>query len=170
MGNTGLIINAVFSLLVTLLGTRMCLIGLTGGISCGKSTVSNLLTTRHKYDIIDCDLIAHKQMEEDQGLITEVIKEFGTDVLDEAGKINRTKLGEMIFTDPKKRKVLNKLTHGRIFRKMMSQIFTKRVLQWKSNVCLDAPLLFETRVLEYICYPIIVVHLADEQETKKRLM
>ena len=59
LGALGLIFNSVFSLLVTLLGTRMCLIGLTGGIACGKSTVSDTLASKHKYEIIDCDKIAH---------------------------------------------------------------------------------------------------------------
>jgi len=79
-------------------------------------------------------------------------------VFDDNGNIDREKLGNIIFTDANKRKILNKLSHPRIFRKIIVQLFKLKFIQRKTLIALDAPLLFETKILEYFCYPIIVVY------------
>ena len=103
-------------------------------------------------------------MDEDEGLKAEVIKAFGAGVKAKDGKIDRAKLGQLIFEDPAKRKILNGMTHHRIFKGMLWEIVNARIFKLKDLVVLDAPLLYETGVLEHICYPIIVVHLKDVDE------
>lgn len=75
-----------------------------------------------------------------------------------------------MFADPKKIAILNKLSHWRIFRDIFKKIFYHRVYLKESKVILDAPLLFETRILEFICMPIILVYLPDNDMQVNRLM
>ena len=75
-----------------------------------------------------------------------------------------------MFSNPANRAKLNGMTHPRIFKKTMRQIFYHRVLQCKSMVVLDAPLLYESKILEHFCYPIIVVSLKDRETQLNRLM
>ena len=85
------------------LGTRMSVIGLTGGIACGKSTVVDILKDM-QFKIIDCDKIAH-DLYEDQAFCNKLFKAFGKEaILAVDGKsIDRTKLGAIVFADSKKR-------------------------------------------------------------------
>jgi dephospho-CoA kinase len=89
--------------------------------------------------------------------------------LNENGIIDREKLGAVIFSDAEKRNLINKLTHPRIFRKIIIAVIRMKLLQRKPLVVLDAPLLFETKILEYFCYPIITVFCEDGQTQLKRL-
>mmetsp|Transcript_5086 Transcript_5086/g.6490 ORF Transcript_5086/g.6490 Transcript_5086/m.6490 type:complete len:127 (+) Transcript_5086:363-743(+) len=110
-------------------------------------------------------------MDNDRDLQKQIKKIFGSEVLKEDGKtIDREKLGKVIFADSDKRRKLNKLTHTKIFKSIIWQIFDLRVLKRKQLVVLDAPLLFETKVLEYLCYPIIVVWIESLEEQMARLM
>jgi len=76
----------------------------------------------------------------------------------------------MVFESHEKRKKLNGITHWRIFREMLNQIFHHKVRQGNKKVVLDAPLLFETNILEHICHPIITVFIGDEQMQIERLL
>ena len=100
-------------------------------------------------------------MDNDVGLQLAVKKAFGLAILDENGDINRDKLGAIVFADADKRKIINKLTHPRIFRKIISAVIKLKLIQRKPLVVLDAPLLFETKILEYFCYPIMTVYCED---------
>lgn len=93
---------------------------------------------------------------------------FGEQVFNEDGKIDRQKLSNIIFQSTEKRMLLNKLSHPRIFRKILVQLFKLR-LNKRPMIVLDAPLLFETKILEYFCYPIIVVYCDDSQKQVQRL-
>lgn len=75
-----------------------------------------------------------------------------------------------MFSDPKKRALLNKITHWRIFREIFMAIFKNKILKGLSKVVLDAPLLFETKILEHICHPIICVYISNEESQIQRLM
>lgn len=100
-------------------------------------------------------------MDNDVGLQQAVKRAFGNGILDEKGVIDRDALGAIVFSDPEKRKLINKLTHPRIFRKIISSVIKLKLIQRKPLVVLDAPLLFETKILEYFCYPIITVYCED---------
>jgi dephospho-CoA kinase len=99
-----------------------------------------------------------------------VINAFGTQILDERGVIDRTKLGAVIFANPEKRRLLDKMSHPLVFRKIIKSLFKLKFIQRRPLVVLDAPLLFEAKILEYFCYPIIVVYCEDGQKQLKRLM
>ena len=74
-------------------------------------------------------------------------------------------MGAQVFSDPAKRRLINKLTHPRVFRKIISSVIKLKILQRKPLVVLDAPLLFETKILEYFCYPIITGKAIDKKMT-----
>jgi dephospho-CoA kinase len=151
--------------LSSLAGSRIVVFGLTGGIACGKSTVSNELVD-NGWTVIDADKISREIMDTNEELKRLVISTFGEEVIERnsAGlTIDRTKLGSIIFANPQKRKLLNSMTHPRIFREIFTQIVKARILSWRERVIIDAPLLFESKIMEYFCHPIITVYIKDEQ-------
>ena len=85
-------------------------------------------------------------------------------MFDEQNKIDRTKLGAVIFGNAEKRRQLDKISHPRIYRRILVTLFKLKFIQKRPLVVLDAPLLFETKLLEYFCYPIIVVYCDNNQE------
>ena len=90
--------------------------------------------------------------------------------MDRDGKINRTKLGEIIFTDKEKRLKLNKISHPRIFIKMIKELLRLKFIVKSPLVVIDAPLLYESKFMQYFLYPIIVVYTEDAQTQLHRLM
>ena len=110
-------------------------------------------------------------MRSDESLKREVVKEFGEGVMTDDGQhIDRAKLGEIVFSDPSKRKILNGMTHKRIFNEIIRCIMHRRIVLGEQFVVLDAPLLFESKILEYFCYPIVVIAVMDEDKLLERLM
>ena len=86
------------------------LIGLTGGIGCGKSTLSKQLQQKVDMKIIDCDLIAHELMQPGYMTYRLVVLFFGKDILDDTKKVDRKKLGQIIFNNKKKKQLLEIIT------------------------------------------------------------
>ena len=116
------------------------IIGITGGIATGKSTVSNILLKRG-YPLIDADKVARGVVEIGKPAYFKIIQEFGQGILNEDKSLNRKMLGKIIFSDEEARKKLNNITHPYIFE----YIKEKLELLSKGNpvVFLDIPLLFE---------------------------
>lgn len=144
-------------------------IGLTGGIASGKSTVSNILIGKN-YDIIDADKIAREVVEFGNPAYIEIVKEFGEEILLEDKTINRKALGRIIFNDEKSRKKLNDITHPFIFQSMKMKLL--ELCKGNNIVFLDIPLLFESFGLwkEYkIEFDEIVVVYVDEDTQIERL-
>ena len=116
------------------------LVGLTGGIGSGKSTVSALLAERGAV-IIDADRIAREVVEPGEPAHTKIVERFGPDILDEAGRIDRPKLASIVFGDREALKDLERITHPavgeRMTQRMAEEAGTDRV------VVLDVPLLVE---------------------------
>ncbi|KAJ0412525.1 hypothetical protein ATCC90586_006892 [Pythium insidiosum] len=141
-------------------------VGLTGGIATGKSTVSNLYK-KNGAVIVDADVIAREVVMPGRGAYNAIVKKFGPEVLNEDRTINRAKLGSIIFSDPAKRQVLNGCTHKFILWEMFAQLFYHRFVGRKRLVVFDAPLLFETKILERFCYPIVVVACSEANELNR---
>lgn len=116
------------------------LIGLTGGISTGKSTVSNILEEKG-YPIIDADKIARKVVEKGREGYCKIVEVFGENILLLNGEIDRKELGKIIFSDKNSRETLNSIIHPYIFREIKMEV--ERMSKNNSLIFLDVPLLFE---------------------------
>ncbi|XP_061665438.1 dephospho-CoA kinase domain-containing protein [Syngnathoides biaculeatus] len=145
----------------------MYLVGLTGGIASGKSTVSSMLRELG-CPIIEADVVARKVVEPRSPAHSRIVLHFGRDVLLESGEIDRPKLGRLIFADEEKRQLLNSITHPEIQKEMLKQIVFY-FLRGYRYVVLDVPLLFETRKLTRFLNHTVVVY-CDPATQLARLM
>jgi dephospho-CoA kinase len=91
----------------------MLRIGLTGGIASGKSTVASMLRDLD-CPVLAADALGHELLEPGQTAYAEVVREFGIDILDSYGNVDRTALGEIVFADEERRGKLNAILHPRI--------------------------------------------------------
>ena len=136
---------------------------ITGSIASGKSTVVNLLKEQG-FSVIDADLIAHEQLEICKREIVEV---FGEQILDEAGKIDRKKLGAIVFNEPKKLKNLEQILHPKI----KAEIFFKasQFERLGEIYFVDIPLFFEKKQ-RYAEFKNVAVIYAPKELLLSRLM
>jgi len=119
----------------------MKVIGLTGGIGSGKSTVSQFLEELGAV-IIDADKVGHEAFKPDTEAWREVVAAFGTEIVKPGGEIDRNKLGEIVFANPEALAQLNKIMHPRIYALVKALIEEYR-RQGVKVVVLEAPLLLE---------------------------
>jgi len=142
------------------------IIGLTGGIASGKSTVSNMLKTKG-FTIVDADIAARKVVEPGELAYEQIIEAFGEGILLKDLTIDRKKLGALIFADEALRMKLNSIVHPAV-RAWMTREKDRAIENGKKTVFLDIPLLFESR-LTYMVERTILVYV-DEETQLKRLM
>lgn len=100
-------------------------IGITGSIAAGKSTVCRYLEERYGIYRLDADQVGHEMIER-PNIVKELTNAFGTAILDTAGRIDRRALGGMVFTDPEKLALLNSITHPAICREIEERIRSRR--------------------------------------------
>ena len=120
----------------------MKVIGLTGGIATGKSTVSRMLVEAG-LAVLDADLIAREVVQVGEPAYKEIVQAFGSEILARDGSIDRQLLGRLIFAEPSLRQCLNQITHPRIMETIKDRLALFRA-QGTPLVILDIPLLFET--------------------------
>ena len=125
----------------------MKIIGLTGGIGTGKSTVSAYLAQKG-CKIIDADLISHQMTEAGSPCLAEIRDAFGEDVFLRDGNLDRKKVGRLVFADATKKKTLEQIITRRVIEKTL-QILQDCRAQQEDLVVLDAPLLFECGMQRY---------------------
>ncbi|XP_043911056.1 dephospho-CoA kinase domain-containing protein [Protopterus annectens] len=145
----------------------MFLVGLTGGIASGKSTVATILRELG-CPVIDADIIARQVVEPGTPAHQLIVQYFGTEILLENGQINREMLGNIIFSDEEKRRRLNSITHPAVLQMMLKQILKYFFLGYR-YVILDVPLLFETNKLRKLLKRTVVVY-CDPQTQISRFM
>lgn len=138
------------------------IIGITGSIACGKSTVSNYLKSKG-YIVIDADKIGHEALDDDY-VKEKLILAFGNEILDD-NKINRQKLGELVFGNSSNLNVLNSIIHPEIRKKILEKIDKNND---KELIFIDVALLFEAK-FDDLVDKIIVVYV-DKNTQLTRLM
>ena len=146
------------------------IIGLTGGIATGKSTVTKILKELG-YVVIDADKIAREVVEPYKPAYLDIVKEFGKEILDENKQIDRKKLAEIIFKDVQKRRKLNQIVHPRVIQEMLNKI--KQFCDENKIIFLDIPLLIEEKsILEKqgLKFDEIWLVYADEENQLSRLI
>ncbi|GMH45481.1 hypothetical protein BSKO_13438 [Bryopsis sp. KO-2023] len=144
----------------------MRVVGLTGGIATGKTTVSNSLKAAG-VAVIDCDEIAHDVVRKGRWAWRRVVSTFGSQVLQSNGELDREALGELVFKNETARRKLNTATHLPVFLETIKQIVRNWAL-CRTMVVVDMPLLFETKSNKYM-KPSILVY-CDEKSQLERLM
>lgn len=148
------------------MGGEKMVIGLTGGIATGKSTVSSLLLKHGAY-LIDGDRIAREVVEVGKPAYHQIIAHFGEGICQLDGSIDRKKLGRIVFSDPHERKKLESITHPYIFEEIRRRIHEAEEAR-ERLIILDVPLLFETGLEKEADLTLLVD--ADEAEQVRRIM
>ena len=139
-------------------------VGLTGGISSGKSTVSSYLK-QLKIPVIDADEVARKVVEPNSQGARKIRKTFSSDVFEEDGSLNRQRLGALIFSNAENRQKLDDLLQPLIKIMILDEIEEHRQ-KGENMIVLDLPLLFEKQY-EELCEEIIVVYIPKELQLER---
>lgn len=142
------------------------ILGLTGGIASGKTTVSNHFKSLG-IDVMDADLIAREVMKAGQPVVREIANEFGEKIVLPSGEINRERLGAIIFGSEGQREKLNNLVQDKI----RAEIKNKKHDLLKNDprlIVLDIPLLYEEKYENEVDEVMLIY--VDEETQKERLM
>lgn len=127
------------------------IIGLTGGIASGKSTVGQLFRELG-IDVIDADQCARTVVEKGSMGLQKIVDQFGQDMLDDNGHLNRAKLREHIFSDDQARQTLNDITHPLINQEMLQQITAST----SEYIVLEIPLLVEGLMRDLVSHVLVI--------------
>ena len=125
----------------------MLVLGLTGNIGCGKSSVSTIFM-ENNIKVVDADIVA-RQIFDNKNLLNEVCSTFGKSIRNQDGSLNRRALGNIVFNDDEKLILLNNLTHPKIKQKILSKVEEYKN-QGEKIVVIDAALLIEDDYIPYI--------------------
>jgi dephospho-CoA kinase len=147
--------NPAVSLLHERMEGDLTLIGLTGGIACGKSTVSGMIRERG-IPVIDADQIARDVVRPGEPAYGRIVERFGRGILSDDRTIDREKLGAIVFSDEGKRSLLEAVTHPRIFHAIVEEVRRLRRERKPKAVVVDAALLFESGLADGMDWNVVV--------------
>jgi dephospho-CoA kinase len=145
---------------------KFLLVGLTGGIATGKSTVSEMLR-QLGCQIIDADLLARDVVEPGRPALAEIVAEFGPEVVTAGGALDRKKLGAIVFTNPERRRRLEAITHPAIRALFMARLDALAEKGFAGIVIFDAAVMIESG--NYKNMDRLVVVVTDEATQMARL-
>lgn len=128
----------------------MNIIGLTGTVGCGKSTVGKLIQDNFSAKLVMTDEVGHLVMRKGSSAYEEVVRTFGKDILDKDGEINRKILGGIVFRDEAKLKQLNKIIHPRVKEYLAEDIARETQRRRYEFYIMESAILIETG-LNKIC-------------------
>jgi dephospho-CoA kinase len=138
------------------------IIGLTGGIACGKSTVSNYLENTYKIPVLDADIYAREAVQKDSPILERIFQRYGTKVKTQANFLDRQQLGEIIFNHPEEKLWLESQIHPYV-----RDCFSQHLKQLESPIVVfSIPLLFEAK-LTHLVTEIWVVACSFEQQIQR---
>lgn len=133
------------------------IVGLTGGIGSGKTTVSDLFTQHFGIDVVDADVIAREVVQPGTSALEEIKARFGAEIITDKGYLNRAQLRERVFSEPEHKTWLNNLLHPLIRQEMQRQCREAR----SAYVLLSIPLLVENK-LQSLANRVLVVDCPEE--------
>ena len=141
----------------------MNVIGITGSSGAGKSTICDILQKQYDVKVLNADKIAKRLSKRGTSYINAIVEKFGKDIVDEEGELKRKKLAEIIYTDSKKRELLNSCTFQYIRNEIQKQIENENKA---STIIIDAPLLFECE-LDKLCNIVLGVVATKEVQLER---
>jgi len=144
---------------------KTLLLGVTGGIASGKTTVADMLQDLGAHTI-DFDTLARQVVQPGQRALEEIIAQFGKAVLLKDGHLDRKKLAGIVFQDEEKRKRLERMTHPHIFEKFKSKVNEIADKDPQGIIQAVIPLLFEVR-LQHLVHMILVVYVPKERQIER---
>jgi dephospho-CoA kinase len=150
---------ARLQLCMMLMCTHGIVVGLTGGIATGKSTVSRQLAARG-IPVIDADILARDVVRPGTRALNKIVSTFGPDVLKEDGTLDRSKLGAIVFRDDEQRRKLNAIIHPAV-RWAIALGILKCWLRGERFCVLDVPLLIETKIYQWVGKIVVVYWFAS---------
>lgn len=145
----------------------MLVVGVTGGIGAGKSTVSRMFAQWGAL-VIDADQIAREVIEKDPRILQDLARAFGSGILQANGSLNRRELGRLAFRDRRGCESLNGILHPPILARLKGLLAQLRQSDYRGIVVVDAALLVECRVLGLVDKLVVVE--APEHLRRQRLM
>jgi dephospho-CoA kinase len=144
----------------------MYLVGLTGGIGSGKSTVAARLV-EHGVPVVDADQVAREVVEPGELALADLVSHFGDGILSPTGALDRPALARVAFADDEQRAALDAIMHPRIHERIVERV-TELLDQRATLVVVDHPLLLETD--QAATFDAVVVVLAPEEVRVRRLV
>lgn len=139
----------------------MWVLGVTGGIGSGKTTVTNLFA-KHGIEVVDADIVARHILDKGTQALAAVRQRYGDQVLQANGSLNRTWLREKIFQQPDEKDWLDALTHPLIREQLLQSLEQAR----SPYVILSAPLLVENNLTRY-CNRVLVVDVSEATQRER---
>lgn len=139
------------------------IVGLTGGIGSGKSTIANLFALLD-VPIIDADIVAREVVEKGSPLLTKIVEHFGLHILDKQGNLDRTALRQIVFHSEQEKKWLNQLLHPAIRSEMLRQLEAVSA----PYVLWVVPLLIENKLSE-LCDRVLVVDVLPDIQLERAI-
>lgn len=147
-----------------MLANKPYIIGLTGGIGCGKSEAARFLRSLGAYHV-DADAISHNLTGENGEALPEIRNQFGDDYFNDDGSLNRARMGETVFNDAAARRALEGILHPLVQRDMLREM-DEAALNGAKVVILDVPLLYETG-MDALCDESWTMSASRETQTKR---
>jgi len=144
----------------------MRVIGVTGGVGAGKSTVLEYLKEQYSAELILADVVGHEVMEPREPAYEKILEAFGDQILAEDGRIDRKALGAIVFACPQKRKLLNSIVHPAVKAEILSRLKRYRE-EGKECAVVEAALFLEENYSEF-CDETWYIY-ADEECRRRRL-
>ncbi|NEP12364.1 MAG: dephospho-CoA kinase [Symploca sp. SIO2C1] len=141
---------------------KKCLIGLTGGIGTGKTTVSNYLATTYQLPVLDADVYAREAVELGSPILDKLFKHYGAEIRLPDGSLNRRRLGEIVFSNPEQKQWLEQQIHPYVRDRFRAELTTLT----DSTVVLVIPLLFEAGLTNLVT-EIWVVSCSAQQQLRR---
>ncbi len=140
---------------------RKQIIGITGGIGCGKSVVMDILEKEYGAAVILADTVGHDLMKPSEINYNGIVEHFGKEILDVNGEINRKLLGSIVFSDKEKLDILNQITHPNIIKEIKYRIDLGLADPDVNYVCLESAILLDTDLHE-LCDTIWYIYAREE--------
>ncbi len=143
------------------------ILGITGNIASGKSSVAKELARRGAV-VVDADQLAREVVESGTSTLKKMVKVFGTEILKNDGNLDRERLGQMVFADIKVRAMLNRIIHPEIAKKSIERLQELKHRKDIPLIIYEAPLLFEVGAENRVDKVLVVT--IDPEKQLKRLM